>query len=103
MEGGREEGREGGREGSLSITHLGTTGSSLSFLASTASFHRAVQRHHLQPGSRPMLRKLLPREAEKSRNSRVRTPVYFVSEEGICEHFSQNLGKVGGGGGGFFE
>lgn len=69
---------EAGGKGSLSMTHLGTTGSSSPFLALTASFHRAVQRHHLHPGSRPMLRKLLPREAEKSRNSRVRRPVCFV-------------------------
>lgn len=56
-------------------TYLGTIGSSSLLRASAASFHRDVQRHHLQPGSSPMLRRLLPREAEKSRNSRVRTPV----------------------------
>ncbi len=61
-------------EGLAECTHFGTTGSSLLFAASIASFHRAVHRHHLQPGSRPMLRRLLPREAEKSRNSLVRTP-----------------------------
>ena len=55
-------------------THLGTTGSSALLAASMASFHRAVQRHHLQPGSRPMLRRLLPLEAEKSRNSRLSWP-----------------------------
>ena len=56
-------------------THFGTTGSSGPFAASIASFHLAVHRHHLQPGSRPIDRKLFPREALKSRNSFVRTPV----------------------------
>lgn len=63
------------RKGGGRLSHFGTTGSSSAFLASTASFHRVVQRHHLQPGWRPMLRRLLPREAEKSRNSCVRIPV----------------------------
>ena len=56
-------------------THFGTTGSSGPFAASIASFHLAVHRHHLQPGSRPIDRKLFPREALKSRNSFVRTPI----------------------------
>lgn len=54
-------------------TYLGTTGSLSSFLASIASFQRDVQRHHLQPPVRPMVRRSLPREAEKSRNSSVTT------------------------------
>ena len=56
-------------------TYLGTTGSSCPFAASIASFHLAVHRHHLQPGSRPIDLRLLPRDALKSRNSFVRTPV----------------------------
>ena len=71
----RDKGTQGGN------THFGTTGSSRPFAASTASFHRAVHRHHLQPGSRPIDRRLLPREALKSRNSFVRTP---AGREGIC-------------------
>ena len=71
-----EERRAGGKERGEGIlgTYFGTTGSSGPFAASTASFHLAVQRHHLQPGSRPIERRLFPREAEKSRNSFVRTP-----------------------------
>lgn len=64
-----------GEKESRRETHLGTTGSSLPFAASIASFHLAVHRHHLQPGSRPIDLRLLPREALKSRNSLVRTPV----------------------------
>jgi len=60
------------------LAHLGTTGSSEPLAASMASFHRAVHRHHLQPGSSPMLRRLLPREAEKSRNSRVTWAVVLL-------------------------
>ena len=62
-------------------THFGTTGSSGPFAASIASFHLAVHRHHLQPGSRPIDRKLFPREALKSRNSFVRTPISPKSQE----------------------
>jgi len=39
---------------------------------SRASFQRAAQRHHLQPAVRPMLRRLLPFEAVKSRKGSVR-------------------------------
>jgi hypothetical protein len=39
---------------------------------SRASFQRAAQRHHLQPAVRPMERRLLPREAVKSRKGSVR-------------------------------
>lgn len=73
----------------ISLTYLGTTGSSSPFLASAASFHRAVQRHHLQPGSRPILRRLLPREAEKSRNSRVRRPIVVVRDKENVSILSQ--------------
>ena len=58
---------------------MGTTGSSFPLAASMASFHLAVHKHHLQPDSSPILRRLLPREAEKSRNSLVRTPWMVVS------------------------
>lgn len=81
------------------MTHLGTTGSSSPFLALTASFHLAVQRHHLHPGSRPMLRKLLPREAEKSRNSRVRRPVCCVVRgKAYVSIFAKTFKKKRGGG-----
>ena len=55
--------------------HLGTTGSSGPLAASIASFHLAVHKHHLHPGSSPISLKLLPREALKSRNSFVTWPV----------------------------
>lgn len=58
----------------------------------------------MQPGSRPMLRRLLPREAEKSRNSRVRRPncCQFVprgkkKENNVNIHFEPK--KKGGQGG----
>ena len=67
--------REGGRRGERTgKAYFGTTGSLSPFAASIASLHLAVQRHHLHPGSSPIDRRLLPREAEKSRNSFVRTP-----------------------------
>ena len=56
------------------MIYFGTTGSSFPFAASIASFHLAVHKHHLQPGSSPIDLRLLPREAEKSRNSFVKTP-----------------------------
>ena len=83
----RDKGTQGGS------THFGTTGSSRPLAASTASFHRAVHRHHLQPGSRPIDRRLLPREALKSRNSFVRTP---AGREGICGQRRCLATEVGG-------
>lgn len=63
---------------------FGTTfcvaGSSLVSLAwSSASFQRDAQRHHLQPAVRPIERRLLPREAEKSRKESVRVAEGYFS------------------------
>jgi len=55
--------------------YFGTTGSSSPFLASTASFHLDVHKHHLHPPVKPILRRSFPLEAEKSRNSSVTTAV----------------------------
>ena len=67
---------EKGQDGSV---YFGTTGSSSLFAASMASFHLAVHKHHLQPGVKPIDLKLLPREAEKSKNSRVSLQVFRFS------------------------
>ena len=84
-------------------THFGTTGSSGPFAASIASFHLAVHRHHLQPGSRPIDRRLFPREALKSRNSFVRTPIPpksqqtpLISQEPLSE--AVGAAEIGGDG-----
>lgn len=77
----KAEEKGGGRRGERTgKAYFGTTGSLSSFAASIASLHLAVQRHHLHPGSSPIDRRLLPREAEKSRNSFVRTPASERSE-----------------------
>jgi len=44
-----------------------------------ASFHRPAQRHHLQPAVNPMERRLLPREALKSRKGSVSVALGGVS------------------------
>ena len=46
---------------------------------SRASFQREAQRHHLQPALRPMLRRLLPRDAVKSRKASVSVARGYIS------------------------
>ena len=66
----------------VSTTYFGTTGSSGPLAACIASLHRFTQRHHLHPPLSPMMRRSLPREAEKARNSSVISAVVTPCQPG---------------------